>query len=237
MAAPQKIVTFIDIGHSKTTATVAEFCYQNGGPSARVLCQESDKNLGGRDLDWQVLLFLANEFQEQHQTENNPKDAKKSRLRMLDSIEEARKALSGDDEAFLDIDQLLEGNDYEKHLLRDDFDKIVEPQTSQLKNLLKKTVERLREEFNVGVDQIDTIELLGESTRVPVFQSTIVEAFNQPDLKRTMNSIEFCVRGATILQVKAKSENIQCSPPLITLSSYDIERDSQILQSQIEQEK
>lgn len=44
---------------------------------------------------------------------------------MLDSIEEARKALTGDDEAFLNIDCLLEGYDLEKHLMRDDFDRIV----------------------------------------------------------------------------------------------------------------
>ena len=53
------IVAFIDFGFSSSTFTIAKFEMQNGELQATILTTESDKNLGGRDLDFE----LANKFQ------------------------------------------------------------------------------------------------------------------------------------------------------------------------------
>ena len=53
------IVAFIDIGHSKTTVTIARFTNE---VHAKILIHDSDHNLGGRDLDWKILEFIADEF-------------------------------------------------------------------------------------------------------------------------------------------------------------------------------
>ena len=90
------IVAFIDIGHSKTTVTIARFTNE---VQAEILIHDSDLNLGGRDLDWKVLEFIIDEFQKECNTESNPKDSKKCCLKMLESAEKARIALSGDTEA------------------------------------------------------------------------------------------------------------------------------------------
>ena len=52
--ASDSIVAFIDIGHSKTTVTVAKFmsCEQNDQVEGEILIHNSDRNLGGRDLDY-----------------------------------------------------------------------------------------------------------------------------------------------------------------------------------------
>ena len=59
-SSEKKIVVFIDIGYSKTTVTVAKF--ENN--ESEIFIEESDRNLGGRDFDWQLLDWLSQKFQE-----------------------------------------------------------------------------------------------------------------------------------------------------------------------------
>lgn len=47
----ERIVAFVDMGHSKTTITIAGFKQQE----ARIICHRSDRNLGGRDMDYQIM--------------------------------------------------------------------------------------------------------------------------------------------------------------------------------------
>ena len=59
-------------------------------------------------------------------------------------------------------------------------------------NLLSDTIDALT---NIGIhtSQINRIELLGDVTRTPIFQDTIVSAFNlgsTAELKRTMHSTD-----------------------------------------------
>ena len=47
----RKYVAFVDIGHSKTTVSIAGFTKLN----ANIIWHKSDRNLGGRDLDFQIM--------------------------------------------------------------------------------------------------------------------------------------------------------------------------------------
>ena len=86
-----RFVAFVDIGHSKTTVTIAGFLRNR----TQIFFHNSDRNLGGRDLNYKVMEELSKEFQREF--EENPMKNVKCRLRMLESIEKARKILSGDD--------------------------------------------------------------------------------------------------------------------------------------------
>ena len=46
-----KIVAFVDFGHSKTTVTIASFIQGK----TKIICHKSDRNLGARDFDWEIL--------------------------------------------------------------------------------------------------------------------------------------------------------------------------------------
>lgn len=46
-AENERVVAFVDMGHSKTTITIAAF--KKG--ESRIIIHNSDRNLGGRDLD------------------------------------------------------------------------------------------------------------------------------------------------------------------------------------------
>jgi len=58
-AEKYKFVAFVDIGHSKTTVFVAGFIQD----SANIIFVKSDRNLGGRDLDYAIMKKIGAEFQ------------------------------------------------------------------------------------------------------------------------------------------------------------------------------
>ena len=54
-------VAFIDMGHSKTSVTVAEF---NANQTSKIVLDDSNLNLGGRNLDEPLFKMLIEEFLE-----------------------------------------------------------------------------------------------------------------------------------------------------------------------------
>ena len=47
-----RIVAFVDIGHTKTTVTIVKYTNEI---KAKIILSKNDANLGGRDLDWEIL--------------------------------------------------------------------------------------------------------------------------------------------------------------------------------------
>lgn len=47
----ERVVAFVDFGHSKTTITIASF--KRG--EAKILIHHSDRNLGARDFDYEIM--------------------------------------------------------------------------------------------------------------------------------------------------------------------------------------
>jgi len=54
----ERIVAFVDFGHSKTTITLASFVKGK----TKIIIHKSDRNLGARDFDWALLDKLSDEF-------------------------------------------------------------------------------------------------------------------------------------------------------------------------------
>lgn len=53
-----KVVAFVDLGHSKTTITIAHFIQGK----TKIVVHRSDRNLGARDFDWAIAEQLSREF-------------------------------------------------------------------------------------------------------------------------------------------------------------------------------
>ena len=60
-----QVVVFVDIGHSKSTITAAKFTYGSDSvkSTAEVLYHDSDKTLGGREIDWILMEKYSDEFE------------------------------------------------------------------------------------------------------------------------------------------------------------------------------
>ena len=110
-----RLVAFIDIGHSKTTVTIGEFTKTD----AKVLLHCSDRDLGGRDLDYKIMKMLSDSFKSDY--DEDPSLDNRARLKMLDAAKYARTILSGDTETEINIDYLLNDEDLVLKLSRVEF--------------------------------------------------------------------------------------------------------------------
>ena len=115
---------------------------------------------------------------------------------MLPEIEKARKALSADSEATINIETILDDEGIERVLEIDEFEEIIQPVKDKLSRYLSETLASLEDSLNVS--DIGIIELLGDCTRSPFILRLIEEKFERTDLRRTMHSTEFLARGAAV---------------------------------------
>ena len=110
------MVAFVDLGHSKTTITIAAF--KRG--EARILIHNSDRNLGGRDFDDAVLDVVGGEFAKKYG--DDPRKSARCRIRLYEACEKARKLLSSDTESQLNVEYLLNEEDLVRKLSREEFE-------------------------------------------------------------------------------------------------------------------
>ena len=72
---------------------------------------------------------------------DDPRENVRCRLRMLETIEKARKMLSGDTESSINIEYLLNEEDLVRKMQREEFEQLVDPQMRQLSGLLRETIQ------------------------------------------------------------------------------------------------
>ncbi len=89
------------------------------------MATHSDRNLGARQIDYLLFELVSAEFDKKHKFD--PRENPKARLRMLASIEKMRKLLSGNKNADLYCDSLLEDIDFHKHFTREDLEFLISP--------------------------------------------------------------------------------------------------------------
>ena len=131
-----RYVAFVDLGHSKLTVTIASFLKGK----MRIVIHKSDRNLGARNMDYLLVEKLGEEFAKK--VGADPRKNIRARLRMLDVIEKQRKILSGNKEATIHLESLLEDEDLSKNLKRDDFEALIGPMIDKLTAILIETLEQ-----------------------------------------------------------------------------------------------
>lgn len=133
-AKDARVVAFVDFGHSKTTITIASFIQGK----TKIICHKSDRNLGARDLDWAILEQVGGEFASK--VGADPRKNPRCIVRLLEAIEKSRKMLSSVSDAQLNIDYLLEEEDLNRTLTKDEFEKLIDPFMRRFADLLKATL-------------------------------------------------------------------------------------------------
>ncbi|KEI36739.1 uncharacterized protein L969DRAFT_54524 [Mixia osmundae IAM 14324] len=182
-----RYVAFIDIGHSDYSVSIVAF---NKGQLV-VKATAFDRNFGGRDLDFALVKHFAEEFKGKYKIDVFSNQ--KALFRLATSVEKLKKILSANLQAPLSVESIMNDIDASSSLTRDDFEALIAP-------LLERTIAPLETALaSAGIvkDDIDTIELVGGSVRVPALKSRIQNFFGKP-LSTTTNQEEAIVRGATL---------------------------------------
>lgn len=125
-----RYVVFVDLGHSKLSVTIASFIKGK----MRIVVHKNDRNLGARNMDYLLVEKLGEEFTKK--VGSDPRKNIRARLRMLDVIEKQRKILSGNKEATIHLESLLEDEDLHKNLKREEFEELIQPMVEKFVGVL-----------------------------------------------------------------------------------------------------
>lgn len=163
LSATAKNVVFIDLGHSKLSAFCAGFTNQK----CTVLAEEHARDIGCRNIDWDLLTHFSKKFNEQYDC--NPMKNEKAKLRMLDAIERLRKQLSANSEAQISIECLMEDEDLHYNINREELEQLCLPMAHKIRD----TLMALKAKLDAKKIAYQDVEIVGGGTRIPFVQKQI----------------------------------------------------------------
>lgn len=180
---PRK-VAFVDIGHSSYQVSVA--AVKKG--ELKILGSAYDKHFGGRDFDYAIANYLADEFKGKYKIDvrENPK----AFARTLAAAEKLKKVLSANSQAPVSIESVMNDIDVSASMTRADLEELVKP----LLERVHIPVEVALKDAGLKSEDIDSIEIIGGCTRVPSLKQKLSDIFGK-QLSTTLNQDEAIARG------------------------------------------
>jgi len=157
-----------------------------------VLATNGDTHLGGEDFDQRVMQYFIKMMKKKSNTDIS-KD-KRALQKLRKEVERVKRALSSQQQARLEIEDLAEGFDFSETLTRARFEELNN-------DLFKKTlgpVGRVLDDADVSKSEVDEIVLVGGSTRIPKVQSLISEFFGGKEPSKGINPDEAVAFGAAV---------------------------------------
>ena len=136
-----------------------------------------DTHLGGEDFDNRLVDYFMAEFKKKYKKDMSNNERAKRRLRT--ACERAKRTLSSSTQAFVEIDGLFEGIDFNSSITRARFEEMC---IDYFKATLEP-VEKVLKDAKMSKGQIHEIVLVGGSTRIPKVQQLLSEYFNGKTLK------------------------------------------------------
>mmetsp|Transcript_41316 Transcript_41316/g.75448 ORF Transcript_41316/g.75448 Transcript_41316/m.75448 type:complete len:856 (-) Transcript_41316:158-2725(-) len=180
-------VAFASMGHSLFSVSIVQFVKGK----LTVVCEKSDK-VGGRDMDECLMRAFAAQFEKKHGCD--PLSNKKSAFKLEDAVTKTKKILSANNEAGVNVECLMEDYDFSSNMNRADFEEMCKPMMDRVKAVLDSAIAMAP----MGVEGIDSIEIVGGASRVPFVKKLVSEAFGGKELCTTMNADESVCRGCAL---------------------------------------
>lgn len=195
-----RCVLFVDIGYSKVTVAAMKFeCSRFS-----VLAQGWESDLGARNLDDAIAQKLISDFQAKYKLDL--KKSPKAMIRLYEAVERARKILSANREAPITVESIMEDEDIQYNLTREEFEELIAQHLETIKDLCRRVLDEAKVE-------VDVVEMVGETTRTPSVMRVVQEC-TSVGISRTMNSADCIARGCAL----------KCAmlSPLFKVAKYDV---------------
>ena len=205
----EKIICFIDLGQCKLSLHLCSFTSKE----TKVLYSKSNTFIGCRDFDMKILNHLEQSFPEQIK---NIKKNTKFIIKILQTIEKSRKMITVNKESVINYDV---GDDYINFVLsREKFNEIIKDELDIFKNFILEFFS----ESKIDIKKIDSIEMVGDMIRNPVFQEILMELV-QKNINKTMVADECIAQGCAFYASLLDGHfSPICDFNLVQYMSYDI---------------
>jgi len=157
-----------------------------------VVATAGDTHLGGEDFDQRVMQHFIKMFKKKSGADIS-KD-KRAMAKLRREVEKAKRALSSTHQTRIEIEAVMNGEDFSETLTRARFEELNS-------DLFKSTLDPVKQVLDDGglkKNQIDEIVLVGGSTRIPKVQEMIKDFFNGKEPNRGVNPDEAVAYGAAV---------------------------------------
>jgi len=151
-----------------------------------------DTHLGGEDFDNSMVLHFCEEFKRKHKKDLQTSDRALRRLRT--ACERAKRTLSAQTTATIEIDSLFEGIDFQSSITRARFEDMC---GNYFRNCIAP-VEKVLKDAKMGKGDVNEVVLVGGSTRIPKVQELIKQFFNGKEPCKSINPDEAVAYGAAV---------------------------------------
>ncbi len=151
-----------------------------------------DTHLGGEDFDHNMVMYFVREFKKQHRKDitGNPRALR----RLRSACERAKRTLSASTQAFLEIDALYDGIDFNTTITRAKFEEM----NLALFRSTMKPVEKVLRDAKISKSEVHEIVLVGGSTRIPKIKELLTDYFNGKSPNESINPDEAVAYGASV---------------------------------------
>ncbi|KAI9980765.1 hypothetical protein PInf_010084 [Phytophthora infestans] len=139
-----------------------------------------DTHLGGEDFDHRLVEFFVTEF--------------KPLRRLRTACERAKRTLSTSAQAYIEIDLLFDGVDFNSTITRAQFEDLC---SDYFRKTMDPVAQVLRDS-KLSKNQVNEIVLVGGSTRIPKVQQLLKDFVNGKELFKSINPDEAVAYGATV---------------------------------------
>ena len=191
-AAPTNVV-FVNAGHTYTSVSVVQFVKNQ----LTVLAEQSSLRVSGRAIERQMIEFCAAEFTKKYPT--IPVDKllgnSKAKYKLEEAVGKAKKTLSANSEAGVNIDCLFEDRDLNVVFNRPSLEALCTGIEADLAELVAKAVAQA----GIPMEHLHHVEIAGGCSRIPFVQRTVSAGCGNKELSRTLNADECVARGCALM--------------------------------------
>jgi len=186
-------VLVFDLGGGTFDVSVLEV----GDGVFEVRSTSGDTHLGGSDMDYAIVAWLADDFKKQYDVDLR-KD-KQALQRLIEAAEKAKIELSGLPETtislpFISMDPASNTPLYlDTKLTRSKFEELIDPLLKRIRGPLEQALK----DAKLGAKDIDEIILVGGATRVPAVKKIVKDILGK-DPNQSVNPDEVVALGAAV---------------------------------------
>ncbi|CAM9725315.1 unnamed protein product [Ectocarpus sp. 12 AP-2014] len=157
-----------------------------------VLATNGDTHLGGEDFDQRVMQYFLKMLKKKNGADISNDNRALQKLRR--EVERVKRVLSTQHQARVEIESLVDGEDFSETLTRARFEELNI-------DLFKKTlgpVQKVMKDADLKLSEVDEIVLVGGSTRIPKVQELLKNFYEGKEPSRGINPDEAVAYGAAV---------------------------------------
>lgn len=184
----EKNILVFDLGGG--TFDVSMLTIDNG--VFEVIATNGDTHLGGEDFDQNVMEYFMKVYKKK--TGKDVRKDNRAVQKLRREVEKAKRALSSQQTARVEIESFFEGDDFSETLTRAKFEEL----NMKLFRSTMVPVKKVLDDSDLSIKDVDEVVLVGGSTRIPKIQTLVKEQFKGKEPNRGINPDEAVAYGAAV---------------------------------------